>query len=481
MKSSPFSDDAASVRLQVTTGSELAEVFLIDRTFALVKRSIGGLECTVPEGVYKVKARVGDAVTEGWYVLRADKETVDLSAELSIASPVPLLGTTRTHEYHEFPAAEQSRDVALALGTGAQIFLCARRWSDIGAPASPPGGRPGPPPLSLHRTDGTTVFDVQESAYAVGEGDAMLGIAAEVDPGAYVVRWRTSSGVLAEQTVVAIADWQTQVFLLEERPQVDRRSAVGEDPLEGISVQMTRGSFNPNDPMLRVSEEARLALASERKVASQFINDSLFAKFENPMTGLFGAHLMLLAREVEVDVSKEKARRGSDVKRLRAPVDFDQGLFDHVVDNLADLLGPEHPDVSALATKAANKQLSELSPVAIPPMLWRSWLLLIEASNERPELVPVATWQKTLRLLPVRPFLVWSPEEGEAAVETWRREVAPLVDASKKPRRAHGLEPAPAAAMEESTSLDYEETRRLSMQLLAPRAALDELSDDTPG
>ena len=35
--------------------------------------------------------------------------------------------------------------------------------------------------------------------------------------------------------------------------------------------------------------------------------------------------------------------------------------------------------------------------------------------------------------------------------------------------------------MEKSTSLDYDETRRLSIQLLAPRAALDELSDDTPG
>jgi hypothetical protein len=363
----------------------------------------------------------------------------------------------------------------MALGTGAQVFLCARRWSDSGAP--PPEGRPAPPPLSLHQTDGTTLVDVQESTVDVGEGDAMLGIAVEVDPGTYVVRWRTSSGVLAEQTLIAIRDWQTQVFLLEERPKVEG-GAVGEDPLEGVSVQMTRGSFDPDDPMLRISEEARLALASERKVASQVINESLFAKFENPMTGLFGAHLMLLARETEVEVESEESRPGSKVKRLRAPVEFEQGLFDYVVDNLAGLLGPEHPDVTALATRAGNKQLSELPPVAMPPMLWRSWLLLIEASNERPELVPVSTWRRSLRLLPVRPFLVWSPEEDAAAVETWKREVAPLVHASTRPHGTRGLGPAPAAAMGAPAPGGSEENRRLSMQLLAPRAALDELSGD---
>ena len=29
-------------------------------------------------------------------------------------------------------------------------------------------------------------------------------------------------------------------------------------------------------------------------------------------------------------------------------------------------------------------------------MLWRSWRLLIEASNQRPDLVPVETWRRRL-------------------------------------------------------------------------------------
>src|SRR5215210_4402406 len=112
MRSSPFTDDGAPVRLRVMTGSDLAEVFLIDRTFALVDRSIGELDRTVAQGVYKVKARLGDVATENWYVLNGD-ETIDLSGELSIASPVPLVGTTKTHEYHMDSATEESGKVAV--------------------------------------------------------------------------------------------------------------------------------------------------------------------------------------------------------------------------------------------------------------------------------------------------------------------------------------------------------------------------------
>ena len=476
--SSPFTE-AGSVRLQVTTGSDLAEVFVIDRTFALVERAIGNLDRTVPQGVYKVKARVGDVATEGWHVLNAD-QSIDLSHELAIGSPVPLAGTTKTHEYHMYPAEEQSRKVVQTVGSGAGIYLCARRWSEI-APAPAPGQTDAAPPLSLHQPDGTTIVDVREDESERGDGDAMLGAAVEVDPGAYLVRWRASSGARAEQTVIAVHGWQTQVFLLETQARDDEDAQL-EGPLEGISVLMTRGGFTANDESQRIAEHARVALASERRVASEVISQSLFAKFDNPMTGLFGAHLMLLAQDTERAVEREH-KRPSEAKRVWAPVTFDQTLFDIAVDNLAGLLGLDHPDVTALATRASNKQLAQLTPVEMPPMLWRSWVLLLEASNERADLVPVATWQRTVRSLSVRPFLVWSPVEDSAAVEAWKREVAPLVRASSAPQQQQqGGGPGGAAPMAVPAPRDEEATRRLSTQLFAPRAALDELAgSELPG
>jgi hypothetical protein len=97
-------------------------------------------------------------------------------------------------------------------------------------------------------------------------------------------------------------------------------------------------------------------------------------------------------------------------------------------------------------------------------MLWRSWLLLIEASNERLDLLPADTWRPLLQVLPVRPFLAWSPlEDEEHAVESWRRSVAPSVHASLAPGEDED------AAM-----------RRLTTSLLAPRSALEEVRKAKP-
>jgi hypothetical protein len=146
---------------------------------------------------------------------------------------------------------------------------------------------------------------------------------------------------------------------------------------------------------------------------------------------------------------------------------------------LADLSGWEHPDVTALATKASNKPLAELAPVDLPPMLWKSWVLLIEASNTRPDLVPVETWRRTVTTLPRRPFLIWSPQEDRAAVKAWEEGMAPLVQ-PPAPQRDFGgvVRGAPAAERAAPAETQDEARRRLTAQLLAPRAAIDELASD---
>lgn len=136
---------------------------------------------------------------------------------------------------------------------------------------------------------------------------------------------------------------------------------------------------------------------------------------------------------------------------------------------ITKLKGPDN-DAAAIATwliaatQGGHRPIAELEPVTSPPMLWRSWLLLIEASNDRPDLLPADTWRPLLQVLPVRPFLAWSQLDDEKqAVEAWRRSVAPFVHASLAPGE------------DEDAVMS-----RLTTSLLAPRSALEDLRKVEP-
>jgi hypothetical protein len=89
-------------------------------------------------------------------------------------------------------------------------------------------------------------------------------------------------------------------------------------------------------------------------------------KFDDPMLGIYGAHLLLLEKSLDTD------------------------LFNTVVANLRALLF-EHPDVQALALRSEKPPQA---PFNSPPMLSRSWDLIVEASIEQPNIVTpsLARW-----------------------------------------------------------------------------------------
>ena len=317
-------------------------------------------------------------------------------------------------------AAEESSKVTTHNGQGAAIFLLTR--SD--------GDKLDLVDLTLHRSDGTQIEDL------CCDGSSAAGRTVAVDPGIYFMRWEDTSGVEAEQTLVAVKDWQTQVFMLDEA------DSSPEHGRHHVSVLMSRESFDPASEMLRRSEEARAALADERKIATDVVSRSLFAKSENPMMGLYGTHLMLLARGVDENSA-----------RVNAPVYFDQDLYDTAVQNLGRLLGEDNPDVIALSTKTSAPP-DPLPSVAAPPMLWRSWLLLLDASSKSPDVVPLHVSRQVSKRLPMRPFLVWSPVSEEAA-DKWQAELGSIVESSSQG------------------------TRELSKQLLVPQAALESAAEST--
>jgi hypothetical protein len=455
VQSSPFSNKPKNVKVTVSAGSPLAELFLVDHDFALVDRAVGSLEAKVPQGVYKVKATLGEAMTEELVVLNENR-AIDLASELQVASPAPLEGTGLTHEFHVALAADASTKVEKSAGQGAQVLIVSRRYSSEERPATEADARSAQvAPLaevSLQSPDGETILDLAgQSGW-----DPVAGKTVELSPGSYRLHWRHHAGPPLEQTVHAVEGWQTQVFLLEE----------AEGPEEAlrnkVSILMSKEGFNPESPELLLAEQARTALADERKVAD-VANNALFAKFDNPMLGLFGAHLMLLGRDALKEALEARAAEPALAEQPQAPLDFDQDIFNGAVANLRSLLGEDQPDVIALSTKATDVERDSIRPIDAPPMLWRSWLLLIEASNRWPDLVPVGIWRDTARVLPLRPFFTWSAEveKGDTAAEL---EMARLMKRTVD-------EAAGAAA---SAAADGAQ-RELTGTMLAPRAAIEEL------
>ena len=195
-----------------------------------------------------------------------------------------------------------------------------------------------------------------------------------------------------------------------------------------VSILMSRGGFEPESDELRRTEEARTALANERKVATEAL-EAIIEQSDSPMLALYGAHLMLLTR----DPRQYRTARN----RPQAATRFDEPRFARIVARLREDLGRDHPDVVALSTQLPGSSPERLEPVGAPPMLWRSWLLLIEASNDAPDLVGREIWSRAVAPLPLYPFLIWAtqvPDAVESIEETLARALAD--DAGDELRRS---------------------------------------------
>jgi hypothetical protein len=448
MAPSPFREGVDTVHLDVKLGDDpLAEVFVIDHAFGLVARAVGsGLSVDLEPGVYKVKARLGETTTERVVTLIDDDNTVDLSA-LDVPSPAPSSGTSQTHEAHMQAAFDTARRAPIAVGDGAEIVIMARRFSHPGSRYVPDAERPAR--LSLRGAGGELLADLDRD----GDGrldlvDTALGTRVAVDPGTYTLHWAGREGIEVEQSVHAVAGWQTQVFVLTEVPHDGRHRA---------TILMSRDVYEPSADA-RLVEAARCALADERKVASED-NTRTFAASDDPMLALYGAHLMLVAARSIEAVAHAEERGGRP--QGTSPVTFDQSVFDESVGRLQTMLGTGHPDVVALATRASDQNIESPAPVAAPPMLWRSWVLLIDASNRRPDLLPGSTWWPTVKQLHLRPFLAWTPDQDpDGSRAAWTSAVREaLADA----------DPADEDAAREE----------ISREMLVPRAVVDEAAEPT--
>ena len=479
MPASMSLEQKTSVTLTVHTNNPAAEVFLIDPQLQLVARGVGRLSTDQIPGVYKLRVRLGHNSEDRLLLLEHDT-TLSIDAP-GFASPAPLQTTTLTHEYHIAAAEAQSARSNHVLGSGSGIFCFVRYFTP---PNTPPRtyAHPGRG-LAICSVDHQVLVDLETGSVAGGSPDPWAACQIAVDPGPYLLRWQSPQGSI-EQTVIASPDWQTQIFLLRSQAPANETTPAGEPADRGFdagTVLMSRGTFSSGAADLRSTELARIALADERPILGAQLRELLVRKFDNPMQGIFGAHLMLLARDRAAAPKREQA-----VPAANVPVDpeepFDQGLFDEVVGNLRRLVGTGHPDVEALSLECADPALGTKQVFAIPPMLRRSWSLIVAASNDEPGLLDERLWHQVMARTMTAPFLSWGVVSDDARAEL-QRSMEEVVEARERIRsRRRPMRGGPELLADEllpepvSFALPSDDFRRkLSIDLEMPRIAVEKI------
>lgn len=453
------------VRVEIRAADPVTEIFLIDANLQLVGQGVGVLVTDKPAGLYQVKLRAGTHTMEELIKLR-DEPFEKTYPPLEFSSPVPLPNTYKSHEFHCDNARDHSKIEHVKKGSGSSIYVFARDWTgkrpaageetSAGTYENPARG------LTLVDASGSELVDFAKQSATQLDWEPWAACNITVDPGLYILRLHAPDGSVWERTLVASPVWQTQCFLLQR----DYKDKKGPD-LSGATVLLRElgVGFTPDSGEHRLVELARLGLVDQRPILSDEVEALLTQKFENPLLGIFGAHLLLMLEQ----------------KRGRP---YEPGLLQHVVEKLRYLLKEPHPDVESLAWKAGLGD--ENYRFGIPPMLRRGWVLMTQASADRPEVVQEGSLVTRMydRMLAEGPWLIWSGEQA-ADDESLVVETLALYLQSQLPdQEPHGaLDPPPFAAdvltqsdvgFGAATPEPKNDARDLTEQLSIPRSVVEQ-------
>lgn len=367
------------VPLTVRAADEGTEIFLIDGNFNRLQSAVGKMKTRVKPGIYKVRFRSGEAqvdrIIEVTDAARGGRNSVEVSgASLNFSSTAPIPGTRTTSEAHEAAWRRAWRRPDKILGDGGGIFLMVRDTGSTSRCDSYSRSRRPWEGVTISDTDGKLLCDLAED----GTHDCSSGVGtvhAALAPGTYVLRVDTSVAGVQKMAVTVCPGWQTQILMAASRY---RRSSKGRiraalrANLADAAVFMVKigADRDPEEFMakhLRLTDLARQGMAQGRNpMRPDELHDMLWAKYENPMLGIIGAHLMLRASEPDLD------------------------MLHDVVGNLERLV-PGHPDALALrlaVNARRNVEMAEAPVCAAPPMLSASWQIIVEQSIKWPNIAP---------------------------------------------------------------------------------------------
>lgn len=407
--------DPPTVTLELVGDTPMTELSVYDATFGAITlpSSSGATKVEVPPGPYMVIFREGDFVTRTLIAAHEGTVRVAQPAPAALGSSIPIASTPTSREWHAHPAAAASAQRMHDLGGDSEIFVFIR---DIGEPVWQPQRRELEYPsqanvgshvlgLGIRLIDGATL-DLEMQQDGTDDPSAhWCALTVGLPAGTYVLRMETSGSVQG-MPITAFPGWTTQVFI--------RCAQRGSDPadrgpdLSTAAVTLTRRGegFDANAPWLRTAEQARQALAAGRPMRGDEFDRMLRDKFQDPMLGLIGAHL--LCRQAQPDL----------------------GLLDAVLGNLGALLGDARsPDLQALRLRRdllTKRPVSGRYSFPEPPMLADGWTTVLTAATSDARVVPADSVTAAFARAASRagPWLTarlapeWRPPRGRIVLES---------------------------------------------------------------
>ncbi|WP_295884623.1 hypothetical protein [uncultured Thiohalocapsa sp.] len=321
----------------------------------------GSLWLELPPGLYPVRVERGGQIVD--LVLRHSAEA---PVDRVIPAPqrntaLPTTDSSTGPDYYREPAhAHSTSDTGsgpLPVTAGdadPRLFIFVRAASREAAAGAWVGNG-----LELCDRDGAILSLFGEEHTEADAVDGWLAFSRRLPPGFYRLRWVDPSGSRAI-ALTLFGDWDTQVFVpFDGRPRVERAS---------ILLPHHGEPFDPDSSDTQSTDMGLLGLRLGRDlVPGQVRSELLYGKFHNPMLGLIGAHLLLMAAEPKRD------------------------YVDMVLGNLRwNLLG-DVPDVRALEWRAWQRLGGDRppqEPFIEPPMLRAGLRAVIDADAEVGGLVP---------------------------------------------------------------------------------------------
>ncbi len=366
------SSDRKSWTLAVNAPRD-ARVSVLDGEDNVVASGIGSLSATLPQGLYSVRAETAGRIAEELVRLNGAR---DVHLEPPRFSSAPIAEASNSHEYYGYPAEHWSKTPTRApVGGGSRLFVFVRMPK-----REMYSGEPLAAHLQLRDGQGNVVSMFTPAETITDMSAGFLAFCMDLAPGPYRLAYDAPENA-RELSLEIPLGWDLQVFLTFRRRPL----------LESATLLMARygAGFRRDD---EIANTVDLALKSLQDNVATFPSEQMAAllqdKFDNPMLGLLGAHLLMRRREVPL------------------------GLMHQILANLFGLIGPE-PDVLALQMLLDERE-KLLAPVQIsrPPMLRAAFDGIIRISATRPDVVVEGSLFESvaLRVFADSPWVTWEPK-----------------------------------------------------------------------